>query len=104
RYLAFVLPAGSPDEVTMIDLGDAEPLDRLIADFRAALASRAENGRKSDVQDPCDTTGRSLRVEIFDKIAPTLGRRTRLLIAPDGDLAHLPFEILPLEDGRRLLD
>jgi hypothetical protein len=28
----------------------------------------------------------------------------RLILAPEGDLVHLPFEILPLDDGRHLLD
>ena len=34
RYLAFILPAGQPDQVQMIDLGEAEPIDQLIQDFR----------------------------------------------------------------------
>src|SRR5262245_15790676 len=31
RYLAFVLTSGTPDDVRMIDLGAAEPIDRMIA-------------------------------------------------------------------------
>ena len=34
---AFVLPAGKSGQVRRIDLGEAEPLDGLIAEFRAAL-------------------------------------------------------------------
>ncbi|MBE9129741.1 MULTISPECIES: tetratricopeptide repeat protein [unclassified Coleofasciculus] len=34
RYLAFILPAGQPDKVQMRDLGEAEPIDQLIQDFR----------------------------------------------------------------------
>jgi CHAT domain-containing protein len=45
-----------------------------------------------------------LRAAIFDKLLPALGHRTRLLLAPDGDLARLPFEVLPTGDGRRLID
>lgn len=33
-----------------------------------------------------------------------LGGRKRLLLAPDGDLTRLPFEVLPAGDGRRLID
>jgi len=29
---------------------------------------------------------------------------TRLFLAPDGDLARLPFEVLPTDDGRYLID
>jgi hypothetical protein len=41
---------------------------------------------------------------LFDRLAPALGSRARLLIAPDGDLTRLPFEVLPSADGRRLID
>ena len=43
RYLAFVLPAGEPDHVQMIDLGEAEPIDRMIRDFRAGITGEVEN-------------------------------------------------------------
>ncbi|MGK7882854.1 MAG: tetratricopeptide repeat protein [Crocosphaera sp.] len=33
RYLAFVLPAGQPDKVTMIDLGNANEINTLLIDF-----------------------------------------------------------------------
>jgi hypothetical protein len=44
RYLAFVLSAGQPEAVRLIDLGPAEAIDRLVAEHRAALfrADRAE--------------------------------------------------------------
>src|SRR5262249_10415415 len=42
RYLAFVLYAGDPDLVAMIDLGEAAPLDQLIADFRTGVTGEAE--------------------------------------------------------------
>jgi hypothetical protein len=37
RYLAFVLPAGEPDQVQMLDLGETVFIDRRIAQFRAAI-------------------------------------------------------------------
>ena len=49
-------------------------------------------------------TGSALRAAVFDGLAPAFGCRTRLLIAPDGDLTRLPFAILPNADGRRLID
>ena len=49
RYVAFVLPGGEPDDVQMIDLGEAEPIDRLIADFRAGIIAEAETGDGRDM-------------------------------------------------------
>jgi CHAT domain-containing protein/Tfp pilus assembly protein PilF len=44
RYLAFVLPCGEPDNVQMIDLGEADEIDLLLADFRASITG-TEEGR-----------------------------------------------------------
>ena len=112
RYVAFVLPGGAPDDVQMIDLGEAEPIDRLIADFRAGIIAEAETEDGRDMakrpEEAAPTVegdaGSALRAALFDRLAPALGSRTRLLIAPDGDLTRLPFEVLPTADGRRLID
>ena len=48
--------------------------------------------------------GLALRAALFDRLVPELGSRTRLLLAPDGDLARLPFEVLRTSDSRRLID
>jgi CHAT domain-containing protein len=45
-----------------------------------------------------------LRAAVFDKLLPALGGRTRLLLAPGGEFTQLPFETLPTEDGRHLID
>jgi tetratricopeptide (TPR) repeat protein len=112
RYVAFVLPGGAPDEAQMIDLGEAEPIDHMIADFRAGVIADSAAGygrdmarRREEIPPTaaCDA-GSALRAALFDRLAPALGSRTRLLIAPDGDLSRLPFEVLPTADGRRLID
>src|SRR5260370_9701152 len=43
RYVAFVLPAGQPDSVQMIDLGEAEPITQMIATFRSLIPGQPEN-------------------------------------------------------------
>ncbi len=120
RYLAFVLPAGEPDNLQMIDLGEAEPIDRMIATFRAAITEEDESagerglGAWPGAQGGAasggagggrgEREGQALRATLFDPLVKALGRRTRLLLAPDGDLTRLPFEVLPLAGGRRLID
>ena len=111
RYVAFVLPAGAPDEIRMLDLGEAEPIDRMIADFRAGITGDSVRAVRNMVKQPpapvseaSDPAGQSLRAALFDALVPALGGHTRLLLAPDGDLTRLPFEVLPTDDGRRLID
>jgi CHAT domain-containing protein/tetratricopeptide (TPR) repeat protein len=119
RYLAFVLPAGEPDNVQMLDLGEAEPIDRMIADFRAVITRDPGERRRAQVpyaeggQDPpggsaaaptAPAEGTALRQAVFDALLPHLGGRRRLLLCPDGDLTRLPFEVLPDTAGGRLID
>ncbi len=112
RYFAFTLHATGSDEVRMIDLGEAEPIGRMIADFRSGVTGEAESRAGRDLgAAPSDISrfaasgeGQALRAAVFDKLIPALAGCKRLLLAPDGDLARLPFEALPTADGRRLID
>jgi len=107
-YLAFVLdPTG---DVALVNLGAAEPISRLIADFRASITGEGSAGDDRDLGAPAEPSapdagaGQALRAAVFDPLAAALGGRTRLILAPDGDLARLPFEALPTADGNRLID
>jgi CHAT domain-containing protein/tetratricopeptide (TPR) repeat protein len=111
RYLAFVLPAGEPDAVQMIDLGPAGETDRLIAEFRAGILRQGAACSRNMVRagpDPAPSLvhqlGLPLRQAVLDPLVPALGPCRRLLLSPDGGLMRLPFELLPVREGRLLLD
>jgi CHAT domain-containing protein len=108
HYLAFATP-GSSNGVSLIDLGEAEPIDRLVKDFRAGVTGQTEPRDLSRVAgrgtwDAGAPAGECLRAAVFDPLAGALGTSRRLFLASDGDLNRLPFEVLPLADGRHLLD
>jgi CHAT domain-containing protein/tetratricopeptide (TPR) repeat protein len=48
--------------------------------------------------------GIAIRAAVFDVLLPALRGGKRLFLAPDGDLSQLPFEVLPLDEDRYLLD
>jgi tetratricopeptide (TPR) repeat protein len=153
RYLAFVILAGEPDNVQMIDLGEARFTDKSIARFRYSVTGgpeevhsdraatgplpadepmtdkstrptgvfsrlfgyfkrpeQTETGRDlgvvpdESVQVPGNEDGVKLREAIFDKLKPALSRCKHLFISPDGELSRVPFEVLPNETGRFLID
>jgi len=113
RYLAFILPAGQPDQVQMRDLGEAEPIDQLIQDFRhyasdgyLAVHSLDMGGDDDEPEDlrqlPAEVI--ELREAIFKPLCPYLQKHQHLFIAPDGNLNLLPFQILPTDEtGEQLL-
>lgn len=112
RYVAFTLAADAPDDVRLVDLGKAEAIDRLVADFRAAITGESERVTNRDIVKAKTTTaspadddiGLALRVAVFDRLVPAFSGRKRLLLAPDGDLSRLPFEVLPADGDRRVID
>jgi CHAT domain-containing protein/tetratricopeptide (TPR) repeat protein len=112
RYAAFVLRADEPDAPRLIDLGEAEPIDRLIASFRASILAAPDGEmprdmikRESDaVPRLDDSAGHAVRDAVLAPLMPALGESSQLLLSPDGALTFLPFEVLPGENGRRLID
>ena len=112
RYLAFVLSADQPASGQMVDLGEADPIDQQIATFRVAVTGEAESdklrhlksGSAHHAQVIDTNVGIALRRAIFDPLLSALGGRKRLFLAADGDLSRLPFEVLPTDDGRYLID
>jgi CHAT domain-containing protein len=110
RYLALVLLSGEPDNVALVDLGDAGAVDRLVADFRAWITGEEDGERPGPVWRPpvargvAPPAGVALRQAVFDPLEGALAGRGRLLLAPAGNLACVPFEALPGPDGRPLLE
>jgi tetratricopeptide (TPR) repeat protein len=115
RYLAFILPARQPDQVQMIDLGEAEPIDQLIQDFRRyasdgylavhSLDMGGDDDEPEDLRQPPAEVIK-LREAIFKPLCPYLQKHQHLFIAPDGNLNLLPFQILPTDETgeQRLID
>ena len=94
RYLAFVLHASGESEPSLIDLGEADEIDQLIGAYWASIARAPEASGDPDRR----ALGETLRAAVLDPVRTALGCCTRLFVAPDGDLARLPFDALPLGD------
>lgn len=109
RYLAFVLKAGMPEALALVDLGDAEPIDRAIADFRRQVQQEGCNSRdlektKTRERRSKIPSGDLLRSLVFDPLRPFLGDTRRLFCAPDGELNLVPLEALPLNQDHYIIE
>jgi hypothetical protein len=103
RYLAFVLPAGEPDDVRMVDLGEAEPIDRLIATFRNSITHEGEDRSGEDMVPTTNGKDQTyerdpamLRAQIGDYSQGLQGTRGLVPDYEDSD------ETLDGEEGMRL--
>src|SRR5262249_56434878 len=95
HYAVYLLPhAGAPD---WVDLGEAEPTDRLVRMFVRAV--RRPDRAISDIID----VARSVDAKLMQPIRQKLGERHTVLLSPDGPLHLLPFEALVDESGHYLV-
>lgn len=93
RYVAYVLkPAG---DVTAFDLGLAEPIDLLVAEFREAISSRNNT--------PYQLAASDLYNKVIAPLQIDLTKDTKLLLSPDGALNLIPFAALLDGNGNYLL-
>jgi len=112
RYLAFVL---SKHDQQMIDLGEASVIDNLIERFRneitkgqrniiIVIPKTSEEGVVSESDESEVFTGKLLYEKLFKPISDKVGQTKKLFISPDGNITLLPFEVLPMPNGRYVVE
>jgi CHAT domain-containing protein/tetratricopeptide (TPR) repeat protein len=96
RYLALVLwrDADGKARLRLVPFGAASHIDKAVHDWRAAVLSGGPDAKQSE----------RLRRAVWDPFAAALPLDVRrLLVAPEGELALLPFEAIRLGDGQYLV-
>jgi CHAT domain-containing protein/tetratricopeptide (TPR) repeat protein len=109
-YIAFVIRSGDAT-VQLIDLGSAPALDARIDAYRGVL-TRPDSPRDTspgrDIfpisEDVASEAGDGLIEALVQPLLAAIGGRTRVFLAPDGDLTRLPFEALRDPAGNYLID
>ena len=95
HYLAFVLPAGKPNQVAMIDIGEAKKIDKAIELFKDSVPKKTERNIR-DAQVLYDL--------VFKPLRSALGDSKEIFLSPDGNLNLIPFEALVAPDGKFLVE
>src|SRR5690606_22454323 len=111
RYAAWIIPPAGKGEIQVVDLGLAEEIDALIDQVRQEMNDAGK--REGVIQQLGEPAAEKKLREIFVKVtervwqplAQHLPNNTeRLILSPDGALWLLPWNALPLEENRFLVE
>lgn len=97
RYAVFILPSGSADKISLIDLGPAASINTFIAQFSRDLLQSAQDPQVCENVKRCS---RDLYDHLLKPVIMTMKENKELsginhfIIAPDGDIYHIPFDAL----------
>ncbi|MGB3535260.1 MAG: CHAT domain-containing tetratricopeptide repeat protein [Microcoleaceae cyanobacterium] len=91
RYAAYIISANS---INWVDLGEAEPIDQKVNEFRRDLGEKRTN---------VENSARELDEIVMQPIREKLGDKTHILISPDGQLNLIPFAALMDENNEYLV-
>ncbi|MEA3428586.1 MAG: CHAT domain-containing tetratricopeptide repeat protein, partial [Thermodesulfobacteriota bacterium] len=99
HYLAFVLFPGNPDDVRLIDLGDAERINKTIIKFKKELANTNDTKGVKAIK-----SAEEIYNLVFAPLRKEIGYVKEIFISPDGILNLIPFEVFKGPDGRFLIE
>ncbi|MFO8039851.1 MAG: CHAT domain-containing tetratricopeptide repeat protein, partial [Sodalinema sp.] len=117
RYLAFILTAGQPEAVEMLDLGEVAPIDEDCRRFRRwASGEHSKSSPDSrvaalDIPETAQDTpsydypevGKHLYQRLIQPLTPYLSPQQVLYLCPDGELTTLPFSLLSRDGIQELM-
>ena len=103
RYLAFVLHAGAGNRVDLVNLGEAIPIEKALADLKEALDGRKTQPGTPQAADEVNKISTNLYRLVFKPLQTAIGKSQEIFLSPDGALNLLPFEILRDEAGHYLI-
>lgn len=103
-YLAFVLPQ-APRAPCVVRLGEAEPIDRLAANWRDCLSDLSAALTTPRVSEQrCRDLGLALGRRVWEPLVEPTASAQRVFVVPDGPLGGVNLAALPLRQGGYLIE
>ncbi|MBI4749668.1 MAG: tetratricopeptide repeat protein [Acidobacteria bacterium] len=89
----------NPEPCSWVDLGEAEPIDQVVSEFRKVLSDR-----RTDIAKDVTPIAQVLDALVMKPVRKLIGLKRHLLISPDGALNLVPFSALMDEQGKYLVE
>jgi tetratricopeptide (TPR) repeat protein/CHAT domain-containing protein len=107
RYVAWVIPATGAGVIHIVDLGEAEPIDKCVASMRqhiygaiVRLSKEGEQALEADFRDNVAELSR----RILEPLEDSFKDIDEIVLSPDGELWNVPWNALLTKDGRYLVE
>jgi CHAT domain-containing protein len=107
RYFAWVIPASDEGPVKVVDLGEAELIERAVAELQDAIQQAetlVEKDGDQQANDALQKTLKPLAELAWKPISEHVADKEHLILSPDGALWLVPWAALPLDDGKCVLE
>ena len=110
HYLAFVVSSDESTDLQLIDLGAITEINNKISSFKTAIYQNKSDFlekmslENSAINKEIQNYGVQLRNLIFDPLIPSLLRNYKIIIAPEGEISQIPFDVLPTNEGGYVID
>ncbi len=111
HYAAWIVPAAGQGDVKLVDLGEAEAIDRAVVDLRVSINSVFRTDKSGRLL-PIDERADKLTIAAFTKLSQIvlfplvreLGNVDHLILSPDSGLWLVPWAALILPNGQFVVE
>ncbi|MBI2354999.1 MAG: tetratricopeptide repeat protein [Deltaproteobacteria bacterium] len=103
KYFAFMLIPSKGAEVKLIEVADAEPLEKLLKTYLQEMNRIKTKGEVPD-REALTASTRAIHDVLIKPFEPYITGKKQLFISPDGNMNLIPFEILIAPDGKHLIE
>ena len=115
HYAVWLVPPSGKGEIKIIDLGEADKIDAAVKAVRTVLTGAVQENRTAEEQKtPLDEHAREslfkqpiaeLAKLVLQPVLTEIPAGTKqLIVSPDASLWLVPWETLPMLDGRNAVD
>ena len=103
HFVAFAT-VGPVGKLRRLDLGRVSDLTTRIDRWRSGLEIPPQTGLERQQEASCRRLGALVRRRTWDRLAPLIGGARTVVIVADGALANLPWQALPVNTDRYLVE